>query len=184
MFDSACRRSNVNACTKQNGQQFIRGRTARRKARAKELLKKGYSYRQIMRILRLKSTASVAYYLKGRQTAKMEITCTTENPAKEYRYRVDRAENVQSLYQAILPFADFAADALEIAWKMSEADFKRWKRGRIQERKGIFAGEQFSTRFGALLLPAKMLVASLVELEYEVPWGTAYLLNEQEGWPM
>ena len=29
-----------------------------------------------------------------------------------------------------------------------------------------------------------MLVASLVELEYEVPWGTAYLLNEQEGWPM
>lgn len=49
---------------KPNGQRLIRSRTARRKARARQLLKKGYSYRQIMRHLRLKSTATVAYYLK------------------------------------------------------------------------------------------------------------------------
>ena len=51
---------------KPNGLRRIKSRTARRSAKVRELVKAGYSYRQIMRRLHFTSTAMVAYYLKGR----------------------------------------------------------------------------------------------------------------------
>lgn len=51
---------------KPNGERLIRQRSARKRRRAQELRKKGYSIRQIMRALKVKSPATVTYYLKSK----------------------------------------------------------------------------------------------------------------------
>jgi hypothetical protein len=113
----------------------------------------------------------------------IEIDYTTENPAKRYAKAIDMADNAPQLYRAILPFERIADDALKVAKAMTKQDFHEFRKGLKAERKGQFAGVVFSEQYGAIIMPAKMMIASLVEDKFKVPWGLAVIRCEEEGWP-
>ena len=113
----------------------------------------------------------------------MEIDYLTESPAKQYAIDTARAETLGTLRAVLTGYSNVAPDAVLVAEKMTEADFERWRVGVAKERSGKFAGEAFAKEFVDLLMPEKMVIASLLELKYHVPWGTAFLRSEEEGWP-
>ncbi|MGH7782247.1 MAG: hypothetical protein ACREO5_00155 [Candidatus Binatia bacterium] len=114
----------------------------------------------------------------------MDVTFVTENPGRKYSKAVDDAKTLPALIQTLAEWKRFAEDALAIAEKMTDADFVEFRMLLAKERRGKFAGEQFSEKYGAIVMPEKLLISSLVESQYKVPWGLAFLRCEQEGWIM
>ena len=93
----------------------------------------------------------------------------------EYQNALMHASNRKALQRVIAEYAQVAPDALRAARTMTITDFRVWRKGLKQERQGHSAGQAWLARFGAILLPALMLKASLVADHYKVPWGCAYL---------
>lgn len=44
--------------------------------------------------------------------------------------------------------------------------------------------DAFNKRFGDIAMPRKLMTSELVSLQYQVPWGLAYIRHEQEGWDL
>jgi hypothetical protein len=79
-----------------------------------------------------------------------------------------------------------ADDALTTAKAMTYSDFDEFTRDIKKANKDQSQewNERFNRRFGAIVLPAKMAVASMVALQFVVPWGCAVIRCEEEQWPM
>lgn len=102
------------------------------------------------------------------------ITYISEQPS-DYAKALDRAETLILLKITVSEYKILAEDAYSIVHEMDEQDFSEWRAGLKKERRGKFAGEQFSDKFGPLLMPETMLKASLVAHRFKVPWGLAYI---------
>lgn len=114
----------------------------------------------------------------------MEVTPTTENPGRKYADEIDRATTTIDLAYTLTRWKRFAEDSLAVAEKMTDKDFSEFRSGLAKERQGKSAGAEFAKKYGAILLPEKLLISSLVESEYKVPWGLAFIRCEEEKWPM
>ncbi len=58
---------------------------------------------------------------------------------------------------------------------MSDSDFEVWREGLAKERRGEYAGDDFSYKYGALMMPEVLFKVSVIADRFKVPWGAAYL---------
>lgn len=113
----------------------------------------------------------------------MEIEYTSESPAKEYGKAIRKAKTREALIENLLPFKRVADDAIACAKKMTDADFKDFKRdlpkaAKITDEKWI---ETFDTRFGDIAMPYKLLISELTAAQFHCPWGCAFIRCEEIG---
>lgn len=113
----------------------------------------------------------------------MRIHYLTDDPARLYAMEIGRADTLPKLLTVLRRYGSTADDALHRASGMDEPAFERWREGLAKERAREYAGDEWATEFGAILLPAKMVQASIVADEFKVPWGTAWIQLAKAGWP-
>jgi hypothetical protein len=101
--------------------------------------------------------------------------------AKGYVDDISSASDLKSLRDIIERWSNFAQDAWVIVRDMPEEDFEPFRKGLRAERRGKFAGEEWSDRFGSILLPEVMIKVSMVAEHFKVPWGLALHRLVQEG---
>lgn len=98
------------------------------------------------------------------------------NPVGDYIQRVRQAKDRQGLLDVVNEFSWCASDALEVVKNMTDDLFdNEFLPGRIKESKGIYAGDEYSLKYGAILLPEKMLMASMVADHFKAPWSVAWM---------
>lgn len=114
-----------------------------------------------------------------------EIGYLTDDPAADYSKAIRLAENKEALVETITYYKVIAQDALKAAKKLTDQDFVDLKRMLKKSRriKGAEA-EEFVRRFGDIVMPIKMTMASLIAEQFHAPWGTAWIRCEEEKWPM
>lgn len=107
-----------------------------------------------------------------------EVSYVTDGPA-EYIKAVAAVESAAQLRSLLRAWEWAAPDALAAAPSQDEWD--EFKRGLRSERRKQFAGEAWAERFGAILLPERMMRVSRVAAEFGVPWGLAYRRMQEAG---
>lgn len=107
-----------------------------------------------------------------------------DDPAKDYIKAVRMASDCRALIKAIEPYEIIASDALKHAKELKDNDFKDFVRDlkKASKSKDVTFIEGFNKRFGDIVLPRKMLTASLIAMQAHVPWGCAFNRGEQIGW--
>ncbi len=95
---------------------------------------------------------------------------------------INKAGDRESLATAIEAEGVLVADALA-AVRSQGFDFEEWTAGLRKERRGRFAGSAWAEKYGAILIPARLLEAGMLAVRYHVPLGLAInRLEEAEGW--
>lgn len=106
----------------------------------------------------------------------------TDDPAKEYVADLDRVTNLQELRKLLRDWKPFVGkDAIDAAKAMDDADFTDFRDGLVLERKKKYAGDEWATKFGAIIIPTPMLKASTIAERFKVPWGTAFIRLRDTG---
>ena len=104
------------------------------------------------------------------------ISYTTDDPARDYAAVLDQCSTLMELKRAVLKdWRELAPDALKIVALMSDDDFREFKEGMQQERKGTYAGDEWSKKYNAVVMPELMFEASLLAVQFHVPWGLAFI---------
>jgi len=105
----------------------------------------------------------------------------TDDPTPRYNAGLDRAKDRTALRVFLREWPTLAPDAIVAASTIKEADWSEWRRGLESERQGAFAGEAWAERFGAILMPARMLRVSMLMEQFQVPWGLAWIRLKELG---
>lgn len=104
------------------------------------------------------------------------ITYTTDDPTKEYIRSIRRAKSKEELVKELEYWKLIADDALKVAKKFTDEDFKQfhkdWKKAKDEQP--VEWIDAFNKRFGVIVMPDKLLTASITAIQYHVPFGTAY----------
>ncbi len=110
----------------------------------------------------------------------------TDDPAKGYGKAIRKAKDRSALLQAINLYAVAADDAQRCAEKMTDKDFADFRRDlpKVAKETSPEWAEEFTKRFGDIVMPAKMLIASLLADQFKAPWGTAFIRCQETGWSM
>ena len=108
------------------------------------------------------------------------ITYFSEHP-QEWASSLDGADTLEKLKLLCEEWKELAPDALRTVVKMTGADFLQWRAGLKMERKGKFAGDSFSEKYGDITMPAIMFKVEMVASGYKVPWGLAYIRMKETG---
>ena len=85
------------------------------------------------------------------------------------------ADTLDTLRTTVHAWSPFTPDACALVDAMTEDDFIFWRLGLSLERKGTFAGPDFASRYGALLMPAVFVDCSLEAINLHIPFGMALL---------
>jgi hypothetical protein len=121
-------------------------------------------------------------------TTEPRIGHVTDDPAPSWNAGLDGAGSLKELRAFVRGWPTLAPDAIAAARAMKAADWDDWRRGLASERKGEFAGEAWADKFGALLIPRRMLRASALASQFFVPFGVAWIrlrdLNLLDGEPV
>lgn len=116
---------------------------------------------------------------EGAQTM-TPITYISEQPT-DYAEALDAADTLEKLRATTGNWIPLAEDAHKVVMGMNPADFSEWRTGLAQERKGRFAGEEWAMKFGAVMMPEKMLKVSMIAMQFGAPWGCTYLRLKENG---
>lgn len=105
----------------------------------------------------------------------------TDDPAKDYYKAIRAAKTKDELTEAIKIYVSVAPDAYDSALFLTDEGFKVFKTklkyaGRKMPEKWTI---EFFDRYGDIVMPAKMLAASLMANQLHVPWGTAFIRLEE-----
>lgn len=98
----------------------------------------------------------------------------------EYAQDLDKCNGVVDLLRTLNEYGDLTKDAREAAYKIMDADWDSFKQGLKNERKGIFAGEEWFQKYQSILMPEKMVHISMVAERFKVPFGCAYIRMKEE----
>jgi len=108
-------------------------------------------------------------------------------PVKEYIKSIDEAKNKTELIRAIKRFKLVANDALEFV-KKEDFNFDEFKEGRLKDQRSIIEKrdgwdgcEEWTNKYGCVILPEVMLMVSLLANHFCAPWGVAYIQAKSEG---
>ena len=115
----------------------------------------------------------------------MNITYVTEDPSPQYAKDIRAAMNRSELVRAIEKYKEVADDALAQAKNLTDAEFTQFQADIKKASRPKVApkwAEEFNRTFGAIAMPMKMLVCSLVAMEFHAPWGTAYIRCKEQKW--
>lgn len=108
----------------------------------------------------------------------MNISSVSE-PELPYARVIDGARSKDELVAVLEPYALIAYDALLAAAALD--DWDDFKTGLRRERKGHYAGDEWATKYGAILMPEIMMRVSIIAEQYKAPWGTAYIRLVEAG---
>lgn len=108
------------------------------------------------------------------------ITYISEQPT-DYAEALGAADTLEKLRATTGNWIPLAEDANKVVVGMTPADFKAWRKGLAKERKGQFAGEEFMKKYGAVLMPEKMLKVSMIAMKFQAPWGCTYIRLKENG---
>jgi hypothetical protein len=100
--------------------------------------------------------------------------------ASDYSAALTKCKTLPALTELLNDYATIAPDALEAIPRTAE-EFDAWRKGLAQERRGVFAGEEFMERFGDMLMPALMFQVVMVAQQFGVPWGLAFVRLKDAG---
>jgi len=100
--------------------------------------------------------------------------------AADYTKALTAAKSMELLTQVLEEYRAVFPDALDAAPQTDE-QFVEFRAGLLKERKGQFAGEDWATKYGAILMPELGMRVSMVANQFHVPWGCAYIRLAQAG---
>ena len=110
----------------------------------------------------------------------MDIHYTSE-PEKEYVTGLGKCKSLGELVLLTEKFKRIANDAFLVAQKMTESDFAEFVVGIKKERRGQFAGEDFSDKYGVVMIPETMIRVGLIAQQFMVPFGCAFIRSAKNG---
>lgn len=94
--------------------------------------------------------------------------------AADYVKALSACQLLADLRELVSVYAELAVDAVVQVRAMTEADWPVFQKGLKTERRGKFAGEDFVTRFGAILMPLPMMRISVLADQFKAPFGVAW----------
>ena len=106
----------------------------------------------------------------------------TDETDKEYITMVKKCKSRLELIDITKSYGWLTKDAVVQAEGMSDTEFHSiYKQGLYKENNGIYAGDDWHSLFGAILLPRKIFEISYLADQHNVPFGTAYhwLINDR-----
>lgn len=105
-----------------------------------------------------------------------------------YKYFLDNVKSLTDLVEGLRQLSPFADDALAVAEKMSEKDFRKFKRALPGERRALpgLYEEQLSLyskleppkmprKYFAILVPKQFIISGFVAEEFEICLGVALI---------
>lgn len=101
--------------------------------------------------------------------------------AHEYALGLQACNTFPRLREFSLHWAGLAYDAFEIVRKMDEASWADFQAGKQKENRGVYAGDRWAKKYGAILMPELLLTVAAIAEQWGVPWGTAFLQCEKAG---
>lgn len=106
------------------------------------------------------------------------ITYLSDTPT-DYSNDIAACGSHEELLATLQSYRSIANDAFLAA--PTKDEFPQFVVGLKKERKGKFAGEEFASRFGAVLMPELMLKVTLYANHFGVPFGATYLRMKDLG---
>lgn len=103
------------------------------------------------------------------------------DPSKAYTDDLTKAKSLTELQVVGKKWESVASDALMRIREMSQEDFETFRHGLARERRGHFAGEEFSERFANIMMPDILFAASMKAIEFKAPWGLCYIRMRDAG---
>jgi hypothetical protein len=94
---------------------------------------------------------------------------------REWNKALDEAATLVQLQEVVRAWMPYVPDALAIVEQMDDDDFLAWRLGLSCERKHVFAGPDWVTRFGALAMPIVLGDATLYAQNVHRPFGGVLL---------
>lgn len=108
-----------------------------------------------------------------------EVGYITDDVVENYVKTIRSAKSKQELLLILKSWSWIAQDALEIATQIS--NWNEWEHFLKEETRGNYMGDELCLKYGAILLPEKMLNVSMTANHFKTPWGCAYIRMKQEG---
>jgi len=81
------------------------------------------------------------------------------------------ADTLEKLQALTKDWGRWTPDARGVALAMTPADFAVFRNGLAQESRKEFAGEAWARRFGAVLIPERLLEITIRAQQFGVPFG-------------
>ena len=108
---------------------------------------------------------------------KIEIYPLMDDPTEAYIKAISKSKTADDLVKAIEPFSEICDEAYTLAKSMFDVDVvqmhKDWKKAsKPQSEEWI---HKFNSIFGKIIVPSKLVKASLLADTYHAPWGVAYI---------
>lgn len=115
----------------------------------------------------------------------MEVDYLTDDPAMEYGLKIRKAKTLKALNEVVAGYKGVADDAITRVGLMEEKDFKQFKKDLplMATVKEPAEAQRMVDEWGDIVVPAKMMIASMVADQFHAPWGTAFIRCDQLGWP-
>lgn len=113
-----------------------------------------------------------------------EIGYVTEDPTKKYSSMIRSTRSKEELIDVLSYYKILDNGALKIAKGMNDKDFGIFKNDLSKAKKE--QTEQwinyFNERWGEIVMPKKMILTSLICMQFVAPWGCAFIRGEEIGW--
>lgn len=119
-------------------------------------------------------------------TKTFTIDYLTDDPAPAYSKAIREANNKAELLSVVEYYGEAAEDAYKTVKHLTEEgvqDFLKKLASAHKKMPDIWVME-FIGKYGAIVMPAKMMFASLTADQFHAPWGTAFIRCKEEKWPM
>jgi hypothetical protein len=101
--------------------------------------------------------------------------------ATDWAKGLTEARSLETLRAVVAGWSPFVPEAEAVVNEMDARDFDIWRDGLAKERKGVFAGEDFAGRFGALMMPTALLRGELLAAQYKAPLGAILIRCHETG---
>lgn len=95
---------------------------------------------------------------------------TIDTNEQDYSKGLTEAKSLTALNAFLDLWVPYVPDAKAVVNKMTDSDFKDFKKGLEIERSGKFAGENWAHRYGSVLLPENLMKATLLADQFQAPF--------------
>lgn len=105
----------------------------------------------------------------------------TSDTCADYCAGLTKAKTLEALQTHVETYRRVADDAWKVVKEMDAPAFLRFLSGLRKERKGEFAGEEWASKYMAVLMPEILMRVSMVADQYGAPWGCAFIRLKEAG---
>jgi len=99
----------------------------------------------------------------------------------DYGKALDCCKSASDLKAVTALYRRVASDADAVAQEMLDTEFAEFAAGLKKERKGLFAGEEWCEKYGAILMPELMIHVTIAADKFKVPFGLAFIKAVESG---